>query len=563
MIKYLTKRKLKLFIAIILTLSVAFLNIFLAYVLKNITDSGVNKDIAGLKRIVIIGLIYLLIRFIVAYTYNNYRDSYIKKCIVDLRGDLFNHIITKNFDDFYKGKTSNYISMLNNDILLIQEDFFMNVFDTTYGIFSFIIASAAISMLHPLMALIIIAISLPTLLIPVFFGKKLETNKTSYSNKLAIYISKIKDYFTGFEIIKSFNIENQTKKFHNNENENVEDSRYKFNKVRNLTKSLSALLGFMIVIVVMGVSSYRVIVGTFTVGTMIAIVQMMNAVIEPIMSGSDNISRFKSVSSISSRMLNIIKSEPMIENGKELKEFNNSIIIKNLNFSYDNKKNILKDINLTLEKNKKYAVVGQSGSGKSTLVKILLKYYTSYTGNVIVDDYELNDIQPESYYKYISLIHQNVFMFEDTIKNNIMLYNDKYSANLDDAIYSSGIFELINKLPDGINTVIKENGNNFSGGEKQRFAIARALIRKTKILVLDEGTANLDNETAINIEKLILQLNDLMCIVITHRLSKEILNMYDEIIVLNDGKICEKGTFDSLMKKGGYFYSLYAIANGE
>jgi ATP-binding cassette subfamily C protein len=160
-------------------------------------------------------------------------------------------------------------------------------------------------------------------------------------------------------------------------------------------------------------------------------------------------------------------------------------------------------------------------------------------------------------------MQQNVFLFDDTLKNNITLYNSYPDEKLNDAIESAGLSGVIKMLEKDSQTFIGESGNTLSGGERQRIAIARSLIRGCDILILDEATANLDNETAYNIEKSLIETPDLTCIFVTHRYTKDVLSKCDDILVMRDGELIEHGTFDSLYNRKGYFYSLYNITSKE
>ena len=221
------------------------------------------------------------------------------------------------------------------------------------------------------------------------------------------------------------------------------------------------------------------------------------------------------------------------------------------------------NINLTLEKNKKYAIVGESGSGKSTLIKLLMRYYNDYSGSILIDNNDLKSIYSSDLYKNISMIQQNVFMFDDSIKENIRLYSNHDDDDILKSCERAGLSKLINNLPNGIDSLVGENGNKLSGGEKQRIAIARALINNTQILILDESTSALVNETAYNLENSLLDLKDLTLVTVTHKLIKNILNKYDEIIVMKNGSVVEKGSFEYLLSQKGYFYSLYYIQGDE
>lgn len=181
-------------------------------------------------------------------------------------------------------------------------------------------------------------------------------------------------------------------------------------------------------------------------------------------------------------------------------------------------------------KNKKYAIVGNSGCGKSTIVKLLLNYYDNYKGNIFINDVNLNEIDMSSVYSHLSMVHQ--------------------------IVHEAGLDHFVESLPDGLDTVINENGNNISGGEKQRISIARTLLKNADLLIYDEPTSNLDHVTAKEVEKNLLNRNN-TCIMITHRLEDNLLERFDEILVLDHGTIVESGTFKVLLDRKGVFYSLY------
>lgn len=193
------------------------------------------------------------------------------------------------------------------------------------------------------------------------------------------------------------------------------------------------------------------------------------------------------------------------------------------------------------------------------MLKLILGYYDQYDGSIKMDDAEINTIKKKDLYSNISIIHQNVFLFDGSIKENIDLYQGYSEEELEKAIELSGLKKLIDRLVEGKDTLINENGSNFSGGEKQRISIARSLIKGTPIILLDEATAALDNRIAYDIENSIINLENKTIITITHRLSRELLSKYDEIIVLKEGQVVEKGQFDALYDNKGYFYELANI----
>lgn len=300
---------------------------------------------------------------------------------------------------------------------------------------------------------------------------------------------------------------------------------------------------------------------SITVGTAIIIIQLSTHIVGPVKLSISLINQIRSVAMIADKIEEILEDTHDDFENTKLENFSKSICIENLNFSYTEERKALDNINITFDKNKKYAIVGESGSGKSTLIKLLMRYYNDYEGKISIDNLNIKNIYSSDLYKNISMIQQNIFMFDDSIKENIRLYSNHDDKDILDACKRSGLDKLLNKLPNGINSLVGENGNKLSGGEKQRIAIARALINNTQILILDESTSALDNETAYNLENSLLNLENLTLITVTHKLIKNILNRYDEIIVMKNGKIIEKGNFEDLINIKGYFYSLYTIQN--
>ena len=341
----------------------------------------------------------------------------------------------------------------------------------------------------------------------------------------------------------------------------METSKKKYSILEGIIRGFSLSFSVTIYLGVLLLGGYLMYKKSITVGTAIFIIQLSTHIVGPVKLSISLINQIRSVAMIADKIEEILEDTHDDFENTKLENFSKSICIENLNFSYTEERKALDNINLTFDKNKKYVIVGESGSGKSTLIKLLMRYYNDYEGKISIDNLNIKNIYSSDLYKNISMIQQNVFMFDDSIKENIRLYSNHDDKDILNACERSGLNKLINKLPHGINSLVGENGNKLSGGEKQRIAIARALINNTQILILDESTSALDNETAYNLENSLLNLENLTLITVTHKLIKNILNRYDEIIVMKNGKIIEKGNFEDLINIKGYFYSLYTIQN--
>lgn len=234
------------------------------------------------------------------------------------------------------------------------------------------------------------------------------------------------------------------------------------------------------------------------------------------------------------------------------------IRLQDVSFGYEAGQEVLHNLNVTFGAGKRYAIVGASGSGKSTLLQLLMASHSGYTGEIYYDRLELRQLRSEALYQQVSLIEQQVFVFDASLRDNITLFQPFPKEAVDQAIERAGLTELLARR--GGDYRCGENGCDLSGGERQRIAIARSLLRSPSVLLLDEATAALDPETAYNITDRILNLEGMTRIVVTHRLEEALLRRYDSILVLKDGVLVEAGTFDQLIRQRQYFYSLYTIS---
>ena len=552
------------FIARIMTISlVALTSICFDFMMGFIVDIFSSGQTERFIPIIALSIGLIITMFLAEYIDGLVMSKYIKNTVNYLRTDIFYKIIDKDIKDFSLDNSGKYISILYNDIKIIEDNFLNNIFQVIASILSFSISIAVLFYISPLVVIFIIFFGVLGFIIPNALSKKLVIAKNDYSTNLEEITSVTKDLFSGFEVIKGFNISkkiNQVFKYNSN---NVETSKRKCSIIEAIIRGFSISFSVTIYLGVLILGGYLMYHNRITVGTAIIIIQLSTHIVGPVKTSISLINQIKSVSLIAKKIEDILKSSSEDIEENNLENFKNCIEINNLTFSYNEERKALDNINLVFEKNKKYAIVGESGCGKSTLIKLLMRYYNDYEGSIKIDDNDLKSIYSSDLYKNMSMIQQNVFMFDDTIKENIKLFANYSDEKVIKACKRSGIYNLIERLPKGIDSLVGENGSKLSGGEKQRIAIARSLINDTQILILDESTSALDNETAYNLESSLLELDDLTLIVVTHKLIKNILLNYDEIIVMRDGKIVEKGSFEELINLKGYFYSLYYIQSND
>lgn len=561
--KYLFKYKL-LFFTRVLTISLAALSVIcFDFMMGFIVDIFSNGETEKFVPIILASIFLIILLFVTEYIDGYVMSSYIKNTVNYLRCDIFTKILNKDMKDFSLDNSGKYISILYNDIKIIEDSLLNNIFLVISSFISFIISLLFLFSISPSIVIFIVIFGILGFVIPSALSKKLIIEKNNYSHNLEEITSVTKDLFSGFEVIKGFNIGSKINTIFKNSSNTVESTKKKCSILESIIKGFSLSFSVTVYLGVLILGGYLMYKGEISVGTAIIIIQLSTHIVGPVKTSISLINQIKSVSLIADKIDEILYDSCEDIEEVSLPKFENSIEVKNLDFSYTNDRKALNNINLTFEKNKKYAIVGESGCGKSTLIKLLMRYYKDYNGDILIDNKDIHKIFSNDLYKNMSMIQQNVFMFDDSIKENIKLFANYSDEEVLSICDRSGLSNLISRLPNGINSLVGENGNKLSGGEKQRIAIARSLINNTKILILDESTSALDNETAYNLESSLLSINDLTLIVVTHKLIKNILLNYDEIIVMKDGMVIEKGSFDYLISLKGYFYSLYYLQNED
>lgn len=559
--KYLFKYKL-LFFTRVLTISLAALSVIcFDFMMGFIVDIFSNGETEKFVPIILASIFLIILLFVTECVDGYVMSSYIKNTINYLRCDIFTKILNKDMKDFSLDNSGKYISILYNDIKIIEDSLLNNIFLVISSFISFIISLLFLFSISPSIVIFIVIFGILGFVIPNALSKKLIIEKNNYSHNLEEITSVTKDLFSGFEVIKGFNIGSKINTIFKNSSNTVESTKKKCSILESIIKGFSLSFSVTVYLGVLILGGYLMYKGEISVGTAIIIIQLSTHIVGPVKTSISLINQIKSVSLIADKIDEILYDSCEDIEEVSLPKFENSIEVKNLDFSYTNDRKALNNINLTFEKNKKYAIVGESGCGKSTLIKLLMRYYKDYNGDILIDNKDIHKIFSNDLYKNMSMIQQNVFMFDDSIKENIKLFANYSDEEVLSICDRSGLSNLISRLPNGINSLVGENGNKLSGGEKQRIAIARSLINNTKILILDESTSALDNETAYNLESSLLSIDDLTLIVVTHKLIKNILLNYDEIIVMKDGMVIEKGSFDYLISLKGYFYSLYYLQN--
>lgn len=485
--------------------------------------------------------------------------GFIRRALVQYKALAFRRLSEKSISAFSQENTGRYLSTLTNDVTTIESNYLEKPFEMVAYALTGMGALAMMIWYSPLLAAADVLLGLLPIAATVVTGGVLAKREKAVSDQNESFMAQIKDLLSGFSVIKSFKAEEETQKRFNASNQALEGVKYRRRWCEALIGETAGLCGLVMQMGIFFLGAYLAIRGDITAGTVIIFINLSSYMLNAINIVPKGWANRKAAAGLVEKLAEVTEEHAGRSGDPVPPELNEAITLENVTFGYEPEKPVLRDVSMRLEAGKKYALVGGSGSGKSTLLNLLMGAYDGYEGSIAIDGKELREIDTDSLYDLMSLIGQNVFLFDDTLYQNITMFRDFPEDRLELAVHRAGLDGLIEAK--GESYRCGENGSGLSGGERQRVSIARCLLRETPVLLLDEATAALDNQTAFSVTDAILHLDGLTRVVVTHRLEAELLAQYDGIFVLRNGRICEAGRFDELMERKAYFYSLYTVVN--
>lgn len=551
------ERKVRFYVSLSVLLSICsgLLSIVFAYTVRIVVDYATN-DLAYSIRQTVAKIVALLLLMVVT---DLSRNVIIAKTVFFVNSNIKRKLFRSFFDDHKHNHDTDFVSVLSNDISVIESDFFRAIFDFVQLSTTFLISSIVLFSYSIVHGTLILIISVLLVAGSHFLKDKVGSKRLAVSNYNEHYISKVKDMFYGVVVIRQFRAISKISNEHDIVNEQLEKSKMMFSIFISTMSTFTTLVTMGMFVTSYLLGGYFVLSGVYSISMMMSAIQLVNNIAGPLEGVTEAINKINGATAIVRKVRALC-----VDNECELKtdlDKINLIELKDLNFGF-NDTFAFENISVSFSQGKKYALVGESGSGKSTLLNLLVKEQPVERGQIFFNGKDLADIPYADIGTHISYMNQNVYLFNDTIKNNITLYGDFVESEYAMALKSSGVHRIINELTGGDQYRIRDNGGNISGGQKQRIALARVMLKKSDIIILDEAFSALDPITAEQILSDIMKL-DCMIIVVFHKYNKTLLSQFDEIFAMKRGKIIEYGNFQTLMQKEGYFYSLYNLDNIE
>lgn len=525
-----------LFLAVVIASAYAILEGVVTRNMMRLLDYALSGDMKLLGEkapgVMIMAVCLVPLGILVAIVNNDYK----RRANYTLKKYYVKKVFGKNIAEFQKENNAKYLSALTNDFNTLEQNLIAGIYSVCNGLAKFFVGIWLLTTVDPKMILLAIAIIVINIILSVITSKPTQKAYKERSDMFDGYTSYIKEILSAFHIVKNYNLQEKVTEDYYQKSEEIQHKGF---LIERMLSFIFASQNFLISGSIYGVLcfvGYMAVIGKITPGGLILVVSGLQSMMFPVMDISENIPKLFTTKELLSKIEKTLENSDTYVETVDLPEFEEEITFSDVEFKYeDSEQLILSDINISFKKNGKYLIVGPSGGGKSTLLRLFRKYFQPTAGKITIDGHDLRDVKRDEYYKLVANIEQQVFIFEDTVRNNITLYKNYSEEEITGAIEAAGLTDFVRQLPKGLDTVIYDNGKNISGGERSRLVIARALLNKASILFMDEAFASLDMERAREIEKTILGLKDLTVINVSHVIFKDTKELYDRVLTVKRG----------------------------
>lgn len=457
---------------------------------------------------------------------------------------------------YFSEHTGGKLSLLTNDLKMISDNYYQGIFNLAMWGGIVLVAIIMMILISPIILIVTLLFGIIPLTAPKIIQKTVGRYRKDYSEKIAAYTAKTDELLKGYETLVTGGALRYFLGVHKTESAKVFSADYKLQSGMKLASVLTSFAAWLPSLGILSVGIYLVYQGQITIGYLVTANSLSSFVLGPIRILSTSYINLKSCKDIKERIEEVLNYRNLEDSTKEAGSAF-SADIENLSYTYPGSDApVLKNISLGILAGEKTAIVGESGSGKSTVIKLLFRYDVNYQGTILIDSQDLKELNAGSLYQHVSMIPQFPYLFSDTIWNNICVGQNYTEEQMEEAVIKAKLKPFLETLPDGIQTVLSENGRNLSGGQAQRISIARAMIRQSHMILVDEATSNLDPVITAEVMNDLL---DLPCtvVVVTHDIFGKYMDRFDQVFYMQDGKIQESGTFQELIARRGEFEAFY------
>ena len=542
------------FILVIITPIVEIRNTYVYYDMFNAVGEKNYKKVLFLM---FIGILLFILHGLLRYWITVIRQTIISIARKRVKNDYIEKIFQNEYTSFSQSDIGMHISEFTNDVSLLEYKYFQSWLQVIENLFTIIAVGVAILQLRRVVALVIVIGEVVSVVI-CFFAKKYSASVNNrFFEKLGNFTNSLKDFFSCFFLYKNYGVEDNILNSFHKKNHEVEKAKTEADVTVNFIFTLSKLCTSFIKFIVVGLGVIYLVAFDGMFGEIYIAYQFTTQIFSPTQNIIAGLNNINSVFGIVMRIKKTIHSKtnrPTNSISTSMNDLVSTIEFQNVSLKKGNKE-ILRDISLKFEPGKKYLLIGRNGSGKSSMLRLLKGYDNEYIGNILIGGVELRNIDSASMAKAIIYINEQVSLFCDTVKNNITMYRDYSDAEIDIAAKMSGLTVPLER-------VVTDGEINLSSGERRRIELARAYLCQAQMLVLDEAVSTLDVETAYNIEKTMLDMEDRTVVFVSHNFSSSLIRKYDSIILLFDGVVVDQGTHDQLIQRSEMYRNIVKIKSG-
>ena len=547
-------------LAVFAALAGGTLNLIVTWLMQQLIDAASGAPgalpLAALAEITGGFVVLCAVLFLLKYASE---PRFIARAMRQYKELAFQKLTEKSIASFRDESTAAYLSALTNDAASVEADYLAQQLAVITKTVTFFGALFMMLWYSPLLTAIAVGVTALPLAASLLTGGRLQAAEKQVSERNRDFTAALSDCLSGFAVVKTFKAEREIFQLFAESNRALEQEKFSRRRLKVLIGMIGAVTGLVAQLGVFLAGAWLALSGSgLTAGTVILFVNLMNFMIGPVSELPALLAGRRAALGLIGKLADALEKDGSAGGGQTLSRLEHSIELRDVSFGYEEGKDVLRHVSARFEAGRAYAIVGGSGSGKSTLLNLLLAENTGYRGSVLLDGTELRELSPEALYGLMSVIQQNVFVFNASIRDNVSMFREFPQEALDEAIRRAHLRELLDAR--GADYLCGENGKGLSGGEKQRVSIARSLLKKSSVLLVDEATAALDVRTAHQVSSDILDLTGMTRIVVTHSLEEALLRRYDGIFVLKNGTLAESGSFDELMQRKGYFYALFTVA---
>jgi ATP-binding cassette subfamily B protein len=443
------------------------------------------------------------------------------------------------YTEFRKNNSAEYLAQLTSNIEIVRDSYFSTILQLYPEILKFVVATVMLLWLSPWIGGYVLLLAAFQLVVPAVFSKRIVETGKRFAASSENYMVTLKENLLSYETAVQYQILDALARRHRQKNTNLETARSRTRLINSLSYEVSYAIGNVMYLGIYVIGAVLSLTGRLGIPAIVAASQLMVYIASPLTTISGDMAELKSSRKIVQQYMQLLTVPETGDGSARPAHFTGSLELRNLSFSYSGR-DLFDHLSYTFEKGKKYIIHGASGCGKSTLLKLINRMLSPEGGEITLDGVAIQNFDRKAYAEKLCCIPQEPFLFDDTILENVRLYRDYTEAQVVDALQKAGLAQTVGQLAEGIHTRIGENASFLSGGEKQRLAIARALLSSPEILLVDEGTSHLDPATAQRIESLLFSIPDMTVIAVSHILHPSTVQMADQLLYVSNGKISEE-----------------------